>query len=211
MEGKKSAYLKPAILFLSIIHCVGIAGLYNDSTKNIFGQLVPFNILLSIAVLFYFHHRWTGRSVTSMIIILLAGFFTELIGVNTGWIFGDYYYGNSLGWKIMHTPVIIGLNWLMLIYIAEVTVRRISPGKLMPFLGAAMLTSMDYFVEGVAIKFDLWHWQNGMVPLQNYVAWFCISLLMLWFFSRMKTVERNELATPLLIIQALFFLILNIL
>jgi putative membrane protein len=44
------------------------------------------------------------------LIIAVAGFFIEAIGVNTGLIFGNYVYKTTLGWKFLETPLIIGVN-----------------------------------------------------------------------------------------------------
>ena len=40
---------------------------------------------------------------------------TEAIGVNTGLLFGTYEYGANLGFKIFGVPLIIGVNWTVLI------------------------------------------------------------------------------------------------
>jgi putative membrane protein len=47
-------------------------------------------------------------------LIAVAGFFIEAIGVNTGLIFGNYVYKTTLGWKFLETPLIIGVNWILL-------------------------------------------------------------------------------------------------
>ena len=37
--------------------------------------------------------------------IVLIGFVIEVIGVKTGYVFGSYSYGDSLGFKILEVPV----------------------------------------------------------------------------------------------------------
>jgi putative membrane protein len=39
-----------------------------------------------------------------------------------------------------------------------------------------LMTALDYFVEpGYGIGF--WHWENDVIPLQNYMMWFITSLV----------------------------------
>ena len=39
---------------------------------------------------------------------------TEFLGVNYGYIFGNYAYGSNLGYKIGGVPVMICVNWVIL-------------------------------------------------------------------------------------------------
>ena len=41
----------------------------------------------------------------------------ETIGVNFGILFGDYEYGENLGFKIFGVPFLIGINWIVLTFI----------------------------------------------------------------------------------------------
>ena len=57
--------------------------------------------------------------------IFLAGFVVEMIGTNSGLIFGGYTYGPTLGLKVGETPVLMGLNWIMMIYLTATPVRKL--------------------------------------------------------------------------------------
>lgn len=204
--------VKYVIVFISVIYLVGIIGLWNTSTRQLFQALVPFNILLSVIVLLHFHKTWNRIAIFSMMAIFFAGFLIELTGVHSGKIFGEYEYGASLGFKIYDTPLIIGLNWLLLVYITHFTVHQIGISR--PWIeltAAGIMTAIDYLIEPVAIKYDFWHWKDSVIPLQNFVAWFYISFFMQLFFNRVKPVQENKLAIPLLILQVLFFAAMNIL
>lgn len=210
MERKTNRQVIGAIFLLALVYVVGILGLLHHSTTLLFQKLVPFNILFSAAVLMHFHRVWNGRVVITFISVMLAGFFLEVIGVHTGRIFGSYEYGNSLGLKIFQTPLIIGLNWLLLIYITHVATLQMGIRK--PWIeltAAAIMTALDYLIEPVAVKFDFWQWQDAIIPVQNFAAWFYISFFMQLFFNYLKPVIKNPLAIPLLIFQILFFVILN--
>ena len=58
-----------------------------------------------------------------MIAIACLGFFIEVIGVKTGFIFGSYYYGAAMGIKILAVPLLIGLNWSILVYSTSLVVQ----------------------------------------------------------------------------------------
>ena len=49
-----------------------------------------------------------------VIIGFLTGMITEILGVQLGWIFGDYQYGEALGYKLFGVPLLIGVNWTLL-------------------------------------------------------------------------------------------------
>ena len=76
--------------------------------------------------------------------------------------------------------------------------------------GAAIATFFDFILEPVAVKLNFWSWKNGNVPLFNYVCWFVISAILLSVKLYLNKRIVNTFATSLLIIQAIFFLMLNL-
>ena len=75
--------------------------------------------------------------------------------------------------------------------------------------GATIATCFDFILEPVAVKLHFWSWNNGQIPLFNYICWFTISTVLLGVKMYFKAIRFNVFATSLLIIQALFFLMLN--
>ena len=77
-------------------HAVGMVGLlYYD--QGFFIQATPFNLLLSFALLLW---TWEDKNISFFFAAcFLTGFAAEVIGVNTGMLFGDYRYGDVLGYK----------------------------------------------------------------------------------------------------------------
>ena len=73
------------------------------------------------------------------------------------------------------------------------------------------MTFLDIFIEPIAIKLDFWQWQNSIIPMQNYVAWFIISFFLFLFFRKVNKNLSNRFSTIVLAIQFLFFTILNLL
>ena len=52
---------------------------------------------------------------------------------------------------------------------------------------------------------------GGAVPMQNYLAWLVISLVLVWFADRTGMVNRqNKIAAPLFFVQLGFFILLDV-
>jgi putative membrane protein len=73
------------------------------------------------------------------------------------------------------------------------------------------MTSLDFLIEPIAIKLDFWQWQNNTVPLQNYLAWFILSFILFYIFRLTNGIIENRFSKIILIIQFVFFGMLNIL
>ena len=146
------------------------------------------------------------------LVVYCLGFLIELIGVNTGLVFGGYTYGKALGIKLWATPLMIGVNWMILVYSAGVFLEqfKLKSSVLFAILGALILTAIDFLIEPVAVRFDYWSWNEGIIPVQNYIGWYLFSFLLFMLFRKMNFKKENKAAILLLFVQALFFLILNI-
>lgn len=208
-RSKRATQIGMAILV--IFHIVGFTGFALESTRPLFQQLVPFNLLLSIGLLGYFHQEWTRKFAIFCILIFAAGFGIEVLGINTGVIFGPYLYDTALGPKIWGTPPMIGVNWLMLVYITGVILQDISlPKWVIAAIGATLLVLLDFIIEPVAIAFDFWHWLEADIPAQNFLAWWAVAYLMLLSFFYLSVKKKNPLAGILLLIQFVFFGLLRL-
>jgi putative membrane protein len=196
--------------FLFIFYVVGIAGFMLPFSRDLFIHLTGLALLLSTFLLFWFHRSGVDyRSMAVFLTIYLAGFFIEVIGVSTGAIFGQYAYGSGLGPKIWGTPLMIGVNWLMLSYcFASVLQSMKLRGKVVIILASAGMLIYDLVMEQVAPMLDMWYWNNNSIPLENYIAWFVIAFAFqsLIVFSKIKI--KNPIALTLLVCQFGFFLVL---
>jgi bisanhydrobacterioruberin hydratase len=200
-----------ATVVIAIYYTVGVFGLSLEKTRPLFQDLIPFTLLLSLFFLWLFHEKSGMRIYLGWLIIFLLGFFIEVLGVNTGIIFGHYAYGKSLGFKVLETPVIIGVNWLLLVYSCWALVGLLTANRWLGALaGGFFMVIYDIALEPVAIRLDMWSWNLSHVPVQNYVAWFIISFLFFLIFNFFNGRDRNKLAPSLFIIQVMFFVILNI-
>ena len=108
--------IKAAVIILGLFHISGIIAIVATPFRDVFLSLTPLNLLISAVLLFIFHEKYSKIHVLSFVIIAILGYIFEVIGVNTGKIFGVYTYGPVLGWKLLETPLIIGVNWIILTY-----------------------------------------------------------------------------------------------
>lgn len=208
---QKDKRLFVSTIILVVVHVAGIIGLQTEY-KDLFLMCTPINLVLSIGLLFWNHNDFSKSFFIFSVLTFLTGYFVEVAGVKTGMIFGHYSYGKTLGFKLLNVPVIIGINWLMLIYIVGVIFNKLNvPGVLKSLFGAVVLTTLDFFIEVVAIKYDFWKWSNYTPPIQNFVAWFIVSFLLLLLFNTMNFSKNNKLAQGLFIIQLVFFVTLSVL
>ena len=140
----------------------------------------------------------------SLILIALIGFFLEVLGVKTGLIFGSYSYGKSLGLKALSVPILIGINWAILLY-CTAQFSRIKNQILNALFGAFMMVFLDFFIEQNAARFDFWYWKNNIIPLQNYIAWFIISFALNLAFQKRIGQKSNSTAKAFYVIEIIFF------
>ncbi len=201
-----------SIVFLLIImHIAGIIGLHWQVSFPYFQYLIGFNLILTNILLFLFHYQFDKKIIISFFVIALGGFLIEVLGVHTGVIFGKYQYEWALGVKIAEVPLLIGLNWVMLIYCSSHLADFFIKNKHFIFLKscfvASLMTFLDYFIEPFAVHFHLWQWENNIIPLQNFIGWWFSSLLLSFVFFRLKPERKNPLAVLLLFIQFGFFFV----
>ncbi len=209
---EKKINAKYAVAILILYFTVGIAGMALPSLHPLFVTLTPVSLLLSLFILLLFNTSWHPRLGLFFLIVFTAGIFLEAIGVNTGVIFGAYEYGSVLGPKIWHTPLMIGVNWLMLTYMTwDMTGRLRWPVALRIPAAAALMVLFDVIMEPVAIKMGMWTWDGQIIPVRNYLAWFVISLAFFGLAAWMKIQIRNRLSIPLWLILFVFFILLNLL
>jgi len=199
-------------LFMVLFHLVGLYGFLNSELEVLFQALVPYHLLLMLTLLVVSTGDYTVNIRIFAIIVYLAGFFIEVAGVNTGLIFGDYSYGDALGLKLFSTPLLIGVNWLILVFCTGVFLEqfKFKSSFVFSLLGALILLSLDFLIEPIAIRFDYWSWAGGEIPLQNYLGWYIFSFLLFWIFRGLDFQKQNKAAIVLLFAQAGFFLVLNI-
>jgi hypothetical protein len=85
----------------------------------------PMNLILGASLLYWnFPPKNALRSWMVWLIVYLIGMIVELIGVNTGLLFGAYHYGENLGIKVFGVPLLIGINWVVLTFLTAHIANR---------------------------------------------------------------------------------------
>lgn len=208
MRDKKVAI---AVFVLVVFHAVGFYGLAFSANPAWFRELSALNLLLTNFLLFSFHKTWNFQFALFVVVVLLVGFFSEVIGVHTGLLFGDYAYGQSLGAKLWEIPLIIALNWLLLVYSTGILVQKL-PGHwlLKAFVAATLMVLLDMLIEPLAAVLDYWTWADYRIPVSNYLGWLGIAFVLHLLFQKAQFQKRNALVPFVLGVQFLFFIGLNL-
>jgi putative membrane protein len=198
------------IAILVIFYTVGTVGILREASREQFLSLSFFNLLLSFSVLVVGRNNRSWLFYAFVVLCYLIGLTVEYIGVHTGLLFGEYQYGENLGLKFMGIPLIIGINWAMLVLTSGSFLVHFKRGNwLKSMLAAGLMTGLDAIMEPVAMKSDFWQWKNDVIPLYNYVCWFFISWALLWIGFKLKLIESNKVSKALFILLIVFFTILN--
>ena len=211
-KGFLSMQERIALGLICLFHLTGLLLLL--FSKGILYSLaldfVPINLIFTSLLVLKFQKEYNLRFWTFMGVATAGGFLAEIAGVNTGWIFGSYTYGEVLGPGIAGTPFLIGMNWFLLLYCSLCLSDFLpAPAWLRFFISVSLPVGLDYLMEPVATRLGFWHWNEGIIPAQNYVGWAALSLLLLiqpWLFSFQR---KNRVAAVCLLIQALFFVLQN--
>ncbi len=218
---------KIAAAIALIVYIAGAAGiLFFD--RELFIRLTPAVLLLNFLLLI-----WTqpGKNFHFLIFVFLSfvvGILAEIIGVNTGLLFGNYRYSGVLSIQVGGVPLLMGLNWFVLAQCSGICIHHLfhngySRGRIrQPFNisglstystivnGALLTTFFDWVMEPVAVRLGYWTWMgNGNIPGFNYACWFAVSMLILFFFQKLSFDKNNMFAVHLMLMQLLFFLVLR--
>jgi putative membrane protein len=206
----KLASHRNLILVLVILHLVGVVGILIPQTRSLVLSLSAINLFLGfIVILLSEKKNLTGILVFSLIAFLI-GYGSELIGVHTGALFGNYWYGANLGLKLMEVPLIIGINWgVLAITSASLTQNFVDNIFLKIGINSLLMVFFDFIMEPVAMKSDFWSWENDVIPIYNYVCWFFVALILQAIYLNFFKNRTNKVLNALFLIQLLFFTILN--
>ena len=201
---------RTGIATVLVLHLVGLMALASPLAAYVL-PLTPLNLVLTGAAMIVYA-RLDGRTIALALVLGFLGYLVEVLGVHTGRVFGEYAYGDVLGLKLLNVPLLIGLNWSMLVFAIGIPVHRLALprwGKVL--LASAAMVALDLLIEPVAIRLDFWTWAQGDVPVQNYLAWGGVSAVFFTLFFTLPVKRENPLARYVLLAQVLFFAGLNLL
>ena len=178
-----------------------------------FAGFTSVNLLLMSIILFLNIRLDSKYHILSILSIFLIGMITESLGVNYGLIFGDYEYGNNLGLKLFGVPYLIGVNWIILTVISGNIASFITNNRsivLTITIGALLMLAMDFVMEPIAPKLDMWTFKNLIVPSSNYVGWLFVGLFTQSIYNLYFIKKEISVSTNLYLAFFLFFSFLNL-
>ena len=205
MFSKIKYYVTPILIILYTVGFVGISffpelGLTSVSELNL---IISFALILLPAPI---QDLWKKIGV-----IFLLGMSVEILGVATGYPFGNYHYGDSLGSKIFDVPVIIGVNWFTIAYISYHLAKSfIGNTSLRILISTLFMLVLDMLLEPIAPKLGYWYWENDVIPTLNFVSWYLVGLACVYIIDLNNQETVNRSARNLFFIQFVFFVLLNL-
>ena len=201
-----------SIFIIWLVHISGLLGMvFYD--LDFFAGYTSINLFLMSIILFANIKLNNKNQIFSLLLIFLIGMFSEFIGVNYGLIFGEYIYGNNLGFKLFGVPFLIGLNWVILTVIcANIASILIKNNSIIQkiILGTLLMLLMDFVMEPIAPKLDLWKFKNLVVPTSNYIGWLIISILTQTIYNIQFKEKEVKLSFNLYTAIFIFFVSLNL-
>ena len=197
-----------AVFLMLFFNVTGSIALFIPALETTVLALTPFNLLVTFFLFYWANNDFSINLIRTVIVVFFIGLFIEILGVNFKVIFGEYTYGETLGFKILNTPIIIGLNWLSLSLGCFGIASYIFKPKYLVVLGASFLmVFVDYIIEPIAMVLDFWYWKDDTVPVQNYVSWFLVSIIIQFIIFQSKVRLNFKICFALLFSQVLFMLI----
>lgn len=207
-------------------HVIGFVGMFFN--KEFFTAATPFNLLLMFGLLLYTQQKINVGFIIFFVVCFITGIVVEVVGTSTGYLFGEYVYGTTLGLSFKNVPLVIGINWFIIIYCSGITVHRFlekisaklesmtgAPPPAMRYFslisdGAMLAVFFDWIMEPAAIKLGYWQWLgDGEIPTYNYLCWFFISMGLMSVFTFLKFEKKNIFAVNLVMIMMMFFMLIR--
>ena len=180
---------------------------------DFFAGFTYVNLLLMSIILFLNLKLESNYHILSILSIFLIGMITESLGVNYGLIFGDYEYGNNLGFKLFGVPYLIGVNWIILTVISANIASFLTKNRsvvLTIIIGTLLMLAMDFVMEPIAPKLDMWRFKNLIVPPSNYVGWLFVGLFTQTLYNLYFRQKEIIVSTNLYLAFFFFFGCLNL-
>lgn len=208
-EAKK---INIVLFWIALVHISGAVGM--AFVPDFFLPLTALNLLSTAGLLL-----WVEKGIhwKSFVFIGILGWCIEWLGVHTGKLFGVYHYGANLGWRLDDIPLVIGINWALLVIGFYQVFIALWPQQsiIIRAIGVSLsMVALDALIESVAPAMDFWTFNAHYPPLQNFIAWGVITFLfvvVLHFFNWWRSSLSPRVWLVFLAIQFVFFLLANFL
>jgi putative membrane protein len=188
-----------AVIF--VIKTLSNPALSGNPLSGLMGILMSAEwILLLAACLLALHAVLTlgyKRGLSFVLLIFAAGMVSEIIGVNTGLIFGGYYsYSGDNQLMLWGVPLMIPLFWGAFIYAGYnistsflYWLNKKKPDKdlgnwktllLLILLDGLIVVAIDLVMDPLQVQTGNWAWTAGgayyHIPVNNFTGWFAVTV-----------------------------------
>jgi putative membrane protein len=192
--------LLPFYLIGIVLHSIG-------ATLPMMLAFTPYTIFSTSVLGFFFEVKERNKGLLVWAAVTFGvTLFLEIVGWRHHWSSVPTPMDRRWDMKLLGVPLLIGikLDHHHFRHCTGGTYKDCEP------LAAALVTAsltvlFDYVMEPVAIAFDYWTWAAVDIPLQNYIAWFCIAFVFAFVFARQKLAAVNKVPTLIVIVQFVFF------
>ena len=223
LAGAWRVHMRAIALLLSAVFVVVLAGYANPETRLLTLSLTPglvwlASMLVTVPALADGGRRfalWAGG--TGGFLLLL-----EAAAVNSAAIYGTYSYGPALGFSWRGVPLVVAVNWAILVHGSVSLACWSVPSRagawrtpvilLLTGLGAMVFALV---AEPAASEMGFWTWGAGMPPTERILAGPVIAVLAGAMHPR-RTQTPSEvdsagrLAAVYVVLQMAFFLALHL-
>lgn len=201
---------KGALGFLWVIHIAALIGIALGH-KAFFFPKSPFTMLYLLLVLVIWYPVNTFKKGLLFLICFATGMTVEWIGVHTSYLFGTYEYLENFGLKIDGIPLLIGVNWGILVFITHEMARHFTQNKFATAaIGAGLMVFLDFFLEQICAYAGFWKFTDG-AGWYNYACWFVIGYALQLLATSFNLQGDKQTAYNLYLAQTLFAAVLWIL
>ncbi len=238
-NSKVLSFLSHEIFKISIIYILLIFGailqvleMFEEITRPMAGPVI---IMLTLVAFWEIFRKYKlpqpnkqgiidqpnlrNRYVVYFALVVVSSWIIEFVGVKTGWIFGHYYYHGILKPTFQQVPIAIAFVWFLALVTSHAMLQRVSRVNLnnIPIfiksiiIGATMMF-FDFLMEPAAIRLYYWTWQNEVIPLQNYFAWFVLGTFyaFIGFKMRVLKIVFPNIIYHMFLAMSIYFVILQL-
>lgn len=182
------------------------------------------------AIVFYVQgaNRW--RVMIGALLVGMAGFAAEFVGLQTGFPFGAYNYTNTLGLAVFEVPLAIGFAWIGVTLTSALLASGADLGdteKYSPLVGrfgwvghkvrralatGAWALLLDLVLDPTAAARGMWLWESQQgfalygVPWQNFVSWFVLAAIFSFFLPDIRTISWVRLRDATRLFQGMLLM-----
>ena len=200
---------RAAFVFLIIVYTSGVIGMW--LRPQMFIPYTPAVLLMFALYFIYVHRRLSSRFFLALAVMGALSYAIEVLGVTTAWAFGTYHYGTAFGPKAAGVPLCISLNWILVLCACwGFWSFWKMPFVLQSLLTALLCTFIDILMESLAPHFNWWFFLGGYAGIYNYLCWFLWSFTLALIFKSTLMKVKHPIAMQWIILNGLYFLILNL-